>query len=549
VISDVIDRGVAVDPGVLFEAAQGAYYEERFGEALEGFKRILSVLETGDDATRTRLGPEVLWHIGRSFQKTDRMIEAAVAFRTGLEPRWQGDPKYDSENAKQYHKSITLVRNRAPDDPLLESKFREAQDLVLKYQQGTGAGDIVFSQAKLAYDQDDYADARARFLQVPGDAENYEKARVYAAVCLNKLGDPDQAFDDLADYLENYVTDPVHTPSSESDQARRQEAMGLARYYGGLILYTRAEEGGGDYAPVIEWLDSYWKDFPAQDSFGPKTIYMTLKAFLAQGDVEAAEARLARLEKQYPTSAWTGHGALAIYQVYSDRRGAAAEDADTTALTRGMAENLSLFNRLGGSPKLGTMRNESLLWLELREWAKAEEILARAVKAFGDDPDPKVQDDLKRFFLPDLAHAQLKQKKVREAADLLVRLMDETATPSRQTARDFAAAMTGWVEGEGREVVEVPGIGGAENLEKAAGILVKLANSEDKWTASWYELKFDVAYAYYQWGQVDGKKLVSAKEQIEQLQTDLSDDLAGIREACGGDDTLRQRFLWLLSKL
>jgi tetratricopeptide (TPR) repeat protein len=550
VIADIIERGVAVDPEVLFEAAQGAYYEERYSKAIEGFKRVLSVLETGDDATRARLGPGVLWHIGRSFQKDGRTIEAATAFRTGLEDRWKGDPKYDSENAKQYHKSITLIRSKAGDDPLIEAKFREAQDLVLAHQDSDqGAGDILFSQAKLAYDQKDYEDARERFLQVPGGANNYEKAVVYAAVSLNKLGDADQAFSDLEKYLEVYVKDPVKTPTTETALGRRQEAMGLARYYGGLILFTRAEAGAGSYDPVIEWLDSYAKDFPEQTAFAPKTLFMTLSAFLAKGDIPSAEARLERLTSKFPDSVWTGHGALAIYKVYDERREAAAKGTDTAALTRGMAQNLQLFNTLGGEPKLSYLRSESKLWLELEEWAEAEKVLARAAKAFGDSQDPVDLSIIRSFVLPDLAHAKLRQKKTREAAELLGTLMADNDSPSRQTAHDFCMATSGWVEGKDREIVEVAGLGGAENLERAAELLIKLAQSIDKWEMPWYELKFDLAYTYYQWGKIDGKKLESAKRQINQLQSDLTADLTRIRDTADGDDTLRQRFLWLLGKL
>ena len=208
-----------------------------------------------------------------------------------------------------------------------------------------------------------------------------------------------------------------------------------------------------------------------------------------------------------------------------------------------MARNLELFNNLGGTPKLSFMRKESKLWLELGEWEKAEKILARLVDAFPNSPD------LKTLWLPDLAHAQLRQKKTRQAAELLVRLIEENDSPSRQTARDFCMAMSGWLEGTDRDIVEIPGLGGEENLERAAALLVKLAKGSEKWLTPWYELKFDLAYTYYQWGQIDGKKLESARSQIAQLQSDLSSDLSEIREAADGDDTLRQRFLWLKNKL
>ncbi|MFT7662083.1 MAG: tetratricopeptide (TPR) repeat protein, partial [Planctomycetota bacterium] len=410
-IAEIIDRGVAVDPELLFEAAQGAFYQKEYPSAIEGFKRVLAVLEVGDQATRTRLGPEVIWHIGRSLQKSSRHLEAAMAYQTGLDDRWRGDPKYDLENAKQFHNSISVIHRGAGEDSDLETLFRKSQDLVVEFSANTqGAGNILYSQAENAYKSKDYEDARGRFLQVPGNADEYEKAVAYAAVCLNKTGQSEEALAELTDYLENYVPDPVRTPTTESGMKRRAEAMGLARYYGGLIQYNAAEAGSGSYETVVEWLDDYSDDFPDQVTFAPKTIFISINCFLKLGELQKAEARRDRLVKNFKDSRWTGLGAYEIYKVTRDDRNTAEASGDTElagSLTRSMAGNLGLYNELAGEPKLNNLRIEAKLWSEINEWDTVKRLLQTAVKRFGSDTDAATIKTMTVSVLPELATALL----------------------------------------------------------------------------------------------------------------------------------------------
>ena len=551
-IAEIIDRGVAVDPEILFEAAQGAFYQQRYSEAIEGFKRVLAVLEVGDQATRTRVGPEVIWHIGRSFQKSNRDLEAAMAFRMGLDDRWVGDPKYDLQNAKQFHSSIKTVKRAAGEDLLLETLFRESQDLVVKYAKGAGASNILYSQAENAYQAKDYEDARTRFLQVPGNADEYEKALAFAAVCLNKLDQPDQALTELEDYLQNYVTDPVRTPTTDSGKKRRSEAMGLARYYGGLIHYNAAETGSGSYEKSLEWFDTYVDDFPDQLAFGPKTIYFSLSSFLKLGKLDQAEARRDRLVKDFREDRWTGIGAYEIYKVNRDLRKEAEKAKETEnlpKLTRAMAVNLGLYNELAGEAKLNNLRIESRLWTELEEWETVKRLLTGTLSRFGSDESAEVQKTLTTSVKPELAHALLELKEVRDAAKLLTELMaDPAKPPGSKTQRNYSRAISGWIEGDESEIIEIPGVGGEEAFTAAAAILIKLAKRAESFDSDWYTLKFELAYTYYQWSQIDGKKLQSAKNVVGTLKSDLSTGLPEITETCG-NDILRQRFLWLDKKL
>lgn len=551
-ISAVVARGVAVNPEVLFEAAQGSYFEREYATAVAAFKRVLSVLSTGDDATRTRLGPEVLWHIGRSYQEMGRPLEAAMTFRTALEDRWHGDPRFDEENAKQYYKALQGLRAKAPDDAVIESMHREAQDLVLRFANNADSqGSILYRQGEIAYAEKEFEDARERFLQVPPSAPDFEKGKVYAAVCLYRLGRGPEAAAELATYLETFVNDPVYQPTTESAKTKRRESMALATYWAGRIAFEAAEQGSGDYDAVLRWLDGYADAFPAQSDFGPKAMMMVTSSLLAKGDFQGAEERLARLEQEFPEDSATGVAAYELHKAYSERRDAAekaGDAAEVKRLTRRMAESLGVVNRVL-APKLNNLRREAQLWAEIEAWKEAEAALDRALREF--------KKEASGAGVPaDLAHAKLALKKVGEAAALLEPIVNaEGAKPSKLAARDWARAVTGWVEGTGTEILEIPGIGDQATLPKAAEILVQLANTADKWSCDWYGLQFEVAYAYFRWGQLQANQLAVAKGLIEQIRLDLSvgldDPSKGwleIDKSCGSE-VLRQRFLWLSRKL
>ncbi|MFT7664747.1 MAG: hypothetical protein ACI87A_002981, partial [Planctomycetota bacterium] len=183
------------------------------------------------------------------------------------------------------------------------------------------------------------------------------------------------------------------------------------------------------------------------------------------------------------------------------------------------------------------------------EWDTVKRLLQTAVKRFGSDTDAATIKTMTVSVLPELATALLELHEVRDAGEILTKLVSIVEqAPSSSTARNYSRAIAGWIEGGEGEIIEIPGMRGEEALDKAVELLTKLAGTAESWSCEWYSLRFELAYANYQWSLADGKKLQSAKNVLNQLNSDLSAGLAEITEACG-DDVLRQRFLWLEKKL
>jgi len=546
VISQIIERpGVEVDPEILFQAAQGDLFSRDFPQAVQSFKGILGQLDDRDTATRQEHSPRVLYHLGRSLEGMGRNLEASMTFREAA-TRWAGDPEYDQKVADGYYNAIRRAKATAGGDPMLENLYLEAENLLKALDAGGGA--IAFRQAERAYNKQDYTEARTLYQQVEEGTEDYEKALVKAALCLLKQKDEVGARKELEDYLQNYVNDPRTKPVDARKIRARAEAMAQATYYAGVIAYQANE-----WDRVIAYCENYAKEYPDQDSYAPTALYLAAKSYLAKLDVASAERLLAELNETFATNPSTGNTAYAIFEALKadqEKAAAAGDGAKAVALASKMAGNLSLFNELSSKPNYSAMRQESTLWIELAEWQRAEKILRRITEVFPNETD------LEPHVLPDLGLALLELKRVPEAFAVLDPLIPksdaDTRKPSAATVTHWCRSVTGWLEGD-EPPVEIPGMGGAKELESACSYLRKLTDLEgnkDKYTGPWYTLKFDTAYGYYQWGKEDSGQTANAKALIENLQHIVdSTRLDPITAANDGDDTLRKRFLWLLERV
>ena len=89
--------------------------EADWAAAVDSFKRVLASLEHADSVKRTEIGPKLMWHMGRSYQRLDRLFEASATFQVALE-RYSGDPQFDKDNAKGLFDTMRVLRmNEIPE--------------------------------------------------------------------------------------------------------------------------------------------------------------------------------------------------------------------------------------------------------------------------------------------------------------------------------------------------------------------------------------------------------------------------------------------------
>jgi len=551
-ISDVISRpGVVVAPDVLFEAAQGDYNSQEFEVAVRAFKGLMAALDGRDDATRQEFMPKVLFFLGQSYSRLNRPLEAAMAFREAA-TTWKGDPEYQQRVAQGYMQRITDVRKSAGGDKLIEERFLEAEKILQEVGNDSG---VAWRQAERKYDAKDYDGARTSYQALTASADEHEKAIAKAALCLYKKGDKDGAAKEFRQYLEVFVPDAANAITGARKQAARTEARAQSTYYLGLI----ANEGQ-KYDEVLSWYKDYDTKFPEQGDYVPRALSMSIDASLSKGDIAGAKRLNATLQQKLPTNTFTGRSALKIYSALKaeeDKLAKAGDKQGSLALKRDMVEYMRVSNATASEPNFGNLRIESALFLELGDFERSEAALLATMKAFEGKADRAA--DLEKFVKPDLAEALLGQKRVPEAFAILDPLVpkddSDPRKPSAVVIRDWCKSVSGWIEGDGTQNVEVPGVGG--DFKRATALLNKLIDGErakneegrGAWSCPWYELKFELAFAYLAWSRTDASQKASAKGIVDDLASQLGDpDMKEIANSCGSD-VLRKRFLWLRNQV
>ncbi|HKX46377.1 MAG TPA: hypothetical protein VJP77_06715 [Planctomycetota bacterium] len=543
-ISDAVGQpGVRVSADVLYEAALGDFNSQQYEAALDSLRRVQRGLE--DDAQKQALLPKVLHHVGRSLYSLDRHLEAAFAFREGV-TTWRGDEQYDGLNAQGFYSSMQRVRRDATGDPQIEALWRESEVLQSTVNIGT-SGDILYRQGIAELEAGQPAAAREILLTVPPDAFSYEPAKVKAAVCLFELGRYPEAEKELRDYLEGFVGDPRNKLSGGDTNRlqKRDEACAEGEYYLGRVALDQ-----GQWAEAIARLRGFPDRFGGQPGLCAAALAHCLEASLELGDVEGAKAFHARMVRDYPQDAFTGQGASKIYnrliELYKSAEGAGDAEEQRRVL-RQLAEYARIANQLASEPTFAALRQESVHWMELGEWAEAESVLERLAELGAQSP--RNARDVEKFVLPDLGYALLRQLRPQDAFDVLGPLVpnlddpEDKRKPALETVATWCKSVTGILEGDPANPTVLPGVGGAESFATAQRWWDKIADSQEKWVSKeWYESKFQLAWTQYQWSAEDSAKKDSARRTLNTLRAETT-NFRDIEQHAGPD--VRRRYEWL----
>ncbi len=564
-MASVLSRpGVVVETSVLYEAAEGKYNARENHDALVAFRVVLASLEGKDKATALEFAPGTYFRMGRTYQRLDRNLEAAMAFREGC-TTYVGDPEYDPGNSKGFYKSMQALARNAPGDALIKQMLEESQKLAADLSKGD-ADQINFDLAERARSNKKYDAAISKYKLISKSAIDYEKALVNIAVCTYRLGQKDEGYRLFVDYLENFVTDTLNsTGDSDAKAAKRKDAMATALFYRALHESSKAQ-----YEDVIAHVRDYYVTYTDQTSLAPWTMRMVGEAMMHTGKIAEAKQYLQIALDTYPDNKHVTKFATGFYKELKRQYNEETDEEKKVTLLREMAELLAISNRVASKASFSNLRAESNHWYDLGEWEKARLVLEKIITKFGDDPER--EKEMVSYVKPDLAHVYLAQHKVAEAHAILSELVASLVKkPSKSTLIDYTRSVTGWVEGDSTDIQVVPGAGATpEDFKDATDKLNSLAASVDsKWTCEWYYFKFMASYGYYVWatgegGPQDSKKRSTVKKQLDVLVQELGPQFKGkagvdgVGKSCDddekfaselGNDVLRRRLVWLWSKV
>ncbi|MCB9914308.1 MAG: tetratricopeptide repeat protein [Planctomycetes bacterium] len=564
-MAEVLQRpGVEVDVATLYQVFEGYYNSGEYDKALLAYVPLMLALEGKDKATSVLYAPGTYFRVGRIYQRQERTLEAAMAYREGC-TTYLGDPQHDGANAQGFYKAMQDLTEVAPGDSQLKALLEESQRLAAELNT-QDANQIKYDLAETARKAKEYDKAIEFYSQIERSWPQYDKALVKIAVCTYRKGPQSAGYQLFVDYLEKYVTDPINAVGeSETKAAARRDSMAQALFY--RTLY---EDSQGKYQEVVDHAERYYLDYPDQDSLAPWTMRMVGVALMKLGRNADAKAYLQKALDAYPGNNQVAAFAVTFYTYLREQFDAEVDPNKKQAILREMAELLEIGNKADTTPNYANLRAESNHWFDLHEWQKARGVLEKIVAKFGDDAE--LEKDMVTYVKPDLAHVYLELKQTAEAHAILTELVaNDAKRPSKRTLVDYARSITGWLEGTATDIRVVPGAGMTEEEFNAAeDKLNALANSVDaKWSCEWYLYKFMAAYANYVWATAEGGPRNSSRKDVAQSQlkiltTELTEQFTGghgvdgVGATCDGDqefaaeygdDVLRRRFVWLWAKV
>lgn len=548
--------GITVSPDVLLQAAQGEYFDGNYDAAITGLHRVLAALDSREPAERLEYGAQIMNHLANAHRRSDRELEAAMAFREGV-ASWQGDPELDQQNSQGYLSMIKKVAQRNPGDETLAALTTEAENMVTRYGKESKADEIHFNRGMKKYSSGDFEGAAKDFSEIDADADYYERAIVQIAVCDFRAKRIDEAIAAFDEYIDVYVPDPAHALESPVRKAKRTEAMAAAEFFRGLGLYLQAKQSDDPalWARIDELLLGYAKKYPTQDVLVPWTMQMVFDSRLARNDLAGARHMIDTMLVEWPDNKRTGASSGSYYNSLLKLRKDKTGD-ESRAILSEMADFLKIGNSLGSAP-FKSLRNESRHWLDLGNYAEAERVLTQIAATFGEDAEYASQ--MKTYVLPDLGKALLHNGKVADAKAIFSPLvMNDDASPSKETVLNWSRCVAGWLTGAELQIKEVPGAGGeTEEWEAVIAKLDQISKAGDKWTScQWYEVKLMIIFTYHSWSKTDSRKLDSAKKQLAQMDSFFDDpSYAAVGQYCDeaegailerlGAGVLKSRYLYM----
>jgi hypothetical protein len=562
----------------LFQAAEGSQQAGEFDRAIPFWRALIARLpgtpKESEYLSRAYLSLASCWHqLGEGLLAG---CAAQAGFNSGF-----SDAALGLNLAKQwYAKSEGIFRSR-PGDAVLKQWNDEAFEAINSIV-GEGDGDspdaILYRGASNKRQQADtlaqaakgkqadsaeakaacagYREAERAFAKLNSASKFYERASVQRGICMNVIirwdaGAGDEAIQIFREYLAT-IADPSHAPKDAAERKYRKESEPTALYYLGDSWRQLAKAGrSGAWEEMIRSFDGYADRYQAeQRDLADSTRDARIEAYLALSKTAEAEKEFQNLLTSQPKDARIVATSWKLQNYFTGLADKAKADgaAVREPLLRKAADYLGLMNQRSPAPSGDSLYREAKMRIELREWSKSESLLKQALN----DAATPVTAAYRFGAESDLVDTLLQQHRVGEALPIVEELDKEAPTEPR-VLKFKVMVLAGFLIVENDQVLEVPGDGKADSLQRAFEASQTLLQVEEnraleaneskfRWKA-WWEARTNQIYVVYRMGQTDPAQAGTARKIVEGLAAQAPD----LGEAtCGPEVPLKLR--WILQR-
>lgn len=542
-----------IDLQVLFQAGQGAFFSEKYGESAQMLRMLVNRLDNSD--TAQEIGGQAYRFLARALEADGLALEAAVAYQAGY-TAYSEDEEAAESLASGWQRLAERFRRAAPDDEYLDVFYNEALDAVTESTGGGAphvlllrAADSEFNKARglerdargkapnspegravlTAYDK-----AIAAYKRVPEGTDSYEKAFVQIGMCeYNKFawdnGAGKRAIKIFEEYLNVIVPDPTKAPTTPKGKKYRTDSIARADFYRGYTYRQEALAGNNAaWDKMLAAFDGFEERQSDQaDQIGAVRTARA-EAFLAQGKEADAIAQYELLVADGASEAWLGSCAFKLYDHYRAQADNLADEEAKLEAQKGAVKYLGIVNSNAASQQWPNLLAEARLHLAVGDLKSGSDLLESTIDNYGGKDG--FTDTSLLYARLDLVDALLEQGVTGSAVGHVDALLAEAPKMLRVMQAAIKIKCGFPVYRNGR-VVQVPGEDTVEAYETANDLLSELrqlaeADARNKGVSRfehqpWWEARMQYAFLLYKWGRIDSSK--SHQKLIESIERQAPD--------------------------
>ena len=366
------DADISLD--ILYSSAEGAYFQKRFADAVDGFRLLVPRL----NASSEDIGAKAYYYLGLSWSKQGESLLAMVSHQVG----YQSYPEHEDyalKNAEKWQKAAEKLSIDNPSDGILREFSNEATVAVQVL--GGGGDNLEWNQAKQllklakssarAANGTELGSAESRkvatayqraiesLLTIPPDNSYHELALVARGIAEYDASEFDatavaRSIKHLSNYVNNYITDEANDPKDPLQRKVRKDKEPEAVFYLGL-----AQRRDGNSIGVLSSFENFLDRYPSQQSLSFATMTYRIEAFILLNDIDGAIAEYEAMHEVEASGARISIGSYYIYKYFNNISSTAdLSDPQPLALLQ-EAKYLHDFNHYSSSPRWQNLIGEA----------------------------------------------------------------------------------------------------------------------------------------------------------------------------------------------
>ena len=366
------DADISLD--ILYSSAEGAYFQKRFADAVDGFRLLVPRL----DASSSEIGPKAYYYLGLSWSKQNEALLAMVTHQVGYQS-YPDHEEFALKNADKWQKAAEKLSIDNPNDEILREFSGEATVAVqvlggggdnLEWNQakqllklakasahaanGTESGSTESRKAAAAYQR-----AIESLSEIPSDNGYYELALVAIGIAEYDASEFDATASArstaiLSNYVNNYITDEANDPKDPLQRKVRKDKEPEAVFYLGL-----AQRRDKNILGMLNSFENFLGRYPSQPSLAFATMTYRIEAFILLNNIDSAIAEYESMHEIDASDARISIGSYYIYRHYNQLSSEADLLDQLSPILMQEAKYLHDFNSYSRAPRWQNLIGEA----------------------------------------------------------------------------------------------------------------------------------------------------------------------------------------------